>query len=301
MSADSKGTGNKKWSAQSMNPNGTFSVKDYALDRIRTYWRMGRYYKDFMWANRDLFKKTAALRGIHQGSSAFVFGCGPSVNTLDMKKIKKYQKEQGFKIYAVNAYITSENSLEAVPDYYILSDPRALGHPKDEKDRQTAKIVWERLTNNRIPLFVPADLHGNVEYQNKYIFCDQENLFSRNVTDLLRPRGFISLTVLKAVQIALFLGHEKIYICGVDHADTKSLHVGKDNKLVYEEPHFYDAKNKTARMVVENINMTEMFYLGFLGFESFNRFAGHPIINLNPESFVDCYSKEHPLDVYKKS
>lgn len=279
-----------------MNPNGTFSVKEY----LRTYWRLARYYKNFMWPGRELLKRTAALRGVHKGSDAFVFGCGPSINTLDTYKINKYRKERGFKVYALNSYITGNSSATVIPDYYVLSDPANLGHPKHEGHRKTAEIIWQRLKENHIPVFMPADLHQNVEYQDKYIFCDHENLYSANTTDPLVSRGFISLTVLKAVQIALFLGHEKIYIGGVDHDHIKTFHVNKDNKILYNETHFYDGHHSATTAVWDRGNMLKMFYGGFLAFGSYGRFARHSIINLNPDSFVDCFIKQHDLDVYQK-
>ncbi|MBF0570625.1 MAG: DUF115 domain-containing protein [Candidatus Omnitrophica bacterium] len=273
-------------------------IREQIRYRIRTYWHLFRYYKNFMWPHRELLKKTANLRGIHKGQNAFVFGCGPSLKRLDIQKIKQYQKKEKFNIYAVNAFINSEFCQEVIPDYYILSDPQSF---KPEKEYSaTASLVWKKLNQYHVPLFVPADLYQQADYQHKFIFCDQANLYSRNVTDPLSPAGFLSLTVLKAIQIALFMGHEKIYICGVDHDHFKSLYVDEHNDLYFDDTHFYGGDKKNIyRLKGWEATMMNQFYLSCLVWESFARFRHCPIINLNPESFVDTFTKQHDLDVYR--
>lgn len=281
-------------------------LHEQVLDRLKTAAKVWRYYFQHQLPNAKAMKKTAAFRNRHQGQAAFVLGCAPSLNKLDLRKLAQYQKEEQFKVYAVNSYLFSEYAQELVPDYYCLSDPAAFGgktgygQDNDDKVQNQMKKVAEKIQNLGLPVFIPVESYDRINWPNRYPFCDQQDLYSNNVIDPLSPRGYVSMTVLKALTMALYMGHERIYIAGIDCSDIKHTFVDRNNDMYLDYKHFFNDKKNPLKLYHAS-NMCEMLYWEHLLYESFGRFSGHPIINLDPDGLLDCFSKEHELDVYKAS
>ena len=276
-------------------------LKDQISHRLETVWTAFWYNRHFMRKSKDILRKTEALRGRHQGGSAFILGCGPSLNKLDIAKIKRYQKENGFTVYSVNAFILSSFAEEMTPDYYLLSDPRFLYSPKTPGQKETADQTRERLKASKMPVFVPLEFFQRMDLPDVYAFCDAENMYSDNVTDVLKPRGFCSMTVLKVMMLALFMGHEKLYLGGIDCSDAKHLVVDKNNDVYMDYRYFYNGQKNLMRYqaFLGHPDMTMTLYMEHLLYYSFRKFSNQPIVNLDPDGLLDCFSKTHDLDVYK--
>ena len=278
-------------------------LNEQILDRFKTWAKVCRYYFTQQLPNAQLLNKTLSLRGIHQGRSAFVLGCGPSLNKYDLRKLARYQKEKKFNVFAVNSYLFSDHAKILTPDYYFLSDPVAFGSKtgygsaNDAALKNQMECVWQKIKGLKLPLFVPLGLYDRVDLLDKFPFCDQENIYSVNVDNPLKPRGYVSMTVLKALTMALFMGHEKIYIAGMDCSDFKHMVVDKENVLYLDYNHFFNPKHNRLQYY-HVANMCEMLYAEHLLFQSFGRFSGYPIVNLDPDGLLDCFSKKHNLDVY---
>ena len=279
-------------------------LHEQVLDRLKTAGKVWSYYFRHQLPHAEALKKTAAFKNKHKGQAAFVLGCGPSLNKLDLRKLAKYQKEDQFKVYAVNSYLLSEYTQELVPDYYFLSDPALFGHKTDygqaydDKAQDLVRRVSEKIKVLSLPVFIPADFYDKVDWPTKYPFCDQQDLYSKNIIDPIRPRGYLSATVLKALTMALFMGHEKIYIAGIDCSDIKYTFVNKKNEMHLDYRHFFNDNHNPLRISYA-ANMCEMLYWEHLLYESYRRFWEYPIINLDPDGLLDCFSKEHELDIYK--
>ena len=71
-------------------------LHEQILDRLKAWAKAGGYCLQHQRVNADVWKKTAAFRGIHKGQGAFVLGCGPSLNKFDLRKFARYQKENQF-------------------------------------------------------------------------------------------------------------------------------------------------------------------------------------------------------------
>jgi hypothetical protein len=257
-------------------------------------------------------KKTSLLRNTYKHTSAFVFANGPSLKKLDFFKVKKYQ-EEGFKIFCVNSFIGDGTGLIFIPDYYVLSDPaffgfydelyENLGKEADKRIKEIKNNINALKNYKDIKLFVPIQFYGRLELNNEiFYFNDIEyRWFNKNVTNIIYPRSYISMTAYKALAIACFMGFKKIYICGFDNDYFKSITVDIENNLYYANMHFKEQGDDKVRKVLHNeaSNIAELLR-GFASlFEDLYKFPKDRIINLDNESLVDAFSKKHNLDVYK--
>ena len=108
------------------------------------------------------------------------------------------------------------------------------------------------------------------------------------------------MTVYCALSIALYLDFSRIYICGVDNTYFKSVTVDGENRLFFENTHFYDERiSKTPVSALDGANMGHFLDIQQKLFQDLYRFSGCSITNLDPESLVDAFPKHHKLDVYR--
>jgi len=243
-----------------------------------------RYFQDQKITKELLLSK--------KGKCAIVLANGPSVALLDPKKVA----ELNYDIFAVNGYVNSDFSAVLKPTHYVLTDPGYFD--SENPNFQTSKKVF----NLDATLFMPFHLDLRVLSGAKvYKFCDREDRSSKNVSNILRPRGYLSMTAYKALSIALYMGYEKVYICGFDNDYILNVSNDEDNNLSYLNAHFYNLLGKKECMKQLWPSIGYMMYTEHFLFSDLDKFnANSPgkIINLSKESLCNSFSKKHELDVY---
>jgi hypothetical protein len=269
-----------------------------ARQRVRTsllYWyEKLRFY--------EKYRQLRRLKGSAKGRNAFVFANGPSVDGLDPYKVRRI----GYDIFAVNGYLWSEFSKIAAPTHYVLSDPACFYAP-DNKRRTDKQIeiskrytaLIKEIETLGATLFVPMRFIHLLRIRNLFGFCDVENEFSSNVVNVERPRGYMTMTAYKALAISLYLGYEKVFICGMDNDYFKQLEADADNRLYYNDRHFFGEGKKTSTGV-DGDTVGEFLYTHHFLFSNFAKFPKERIVNLHKHSLNTYFTKEHALDVYKK-
>lgn len=237
-------------------------------------------------------KITKELLLSKKGKCAIVLANGPSVALLDPKKVS----ELNYDIFAVNGYVNSEFSEVLKPTHYVLSDPGYFDF--NNSNYQTTKKVF----NLDATLFVPFHLGLKTQSRaNVYKFCDREDRSSKNVSNILRPRGYLSMTAYKALSITLYMGYEKVYICGFDNDYILNVSNDEDNNLAYLNAHFYNLLGKEEDVSklwpsIGYMMYTEHFL--FTDLDKFNLDCDGKIINLSKKSLCNSFSKKHCLDIY---
>lgn len=253
------------------------------------------------------FKRTRKFKNAYKRKNAFVFANGPSLRKIDFRKVEKYRRQEGFKLFGVNSFVLLENKV--IPDFYVLSDPAFFGDFRYVNEKRKEEIVKtvKILSEQKIPLFVPINFakiikKSNIFRQNDiFFFNDFEFLwFNKNVSNILLPRAYQSMTAYKAISIALYMGFEKIYICGFDNNWFKFIEVNKENKIMYINEHFKNQADDGVRIVPswEAKNLGELLHGFAMLFYDLYKFPRDKIINLDKESLVDAFSKKHNLDIY---
>lgn len=248
------------------------------------------YYRHFMLNSKD-------LEGTKRGQNAFVFACGGSMNNIDPIKIKAF----GYDIIAVNGYLLSDFGSKIPPTHYVLSDPSwfngSVGNDRYRDAERNDKVI-NLLANLNAKLFVPLNYIKYITYKELYGFCDIENSLSTNVVNIGKPRGYNSVTAYKALAIALYLGYDHIYICGIDNNYLKYLEVDSSNRLSYAVPHI----QKSTRVYLDAdgfcATVGEYMYRDHKLFEDLRKFPHSRITNLDSTSLICEFNKRHDLDIY---
>ena len=276
-----------------------FSLKEY----LSYYFYIKiRLVAEFFWFTIPNYSKINNLKKIKntkKNKKAFVFANGPSISKLDPFKIKSYQ-ESGFDVFAGNSYINSSFGNIVIPNFYIFSDnvhfeKKTVSKSNDKYKKDVIKVI-----DLRIPIFIPHRSCKGLTWPNILVFNDSFDIFSNNVVDMTKPKGYVSLTLYKALSAACYMGYETIYISGFDNDYFKKFEVDEDNNFFVPDEHFYSKENKESvrrkeefhKSIGEALIITSMT---FTGLEKFKRF---PIINLDKTGLVDSFSKKHDLDVY---
>ena len=269
----------------------------YWLDTVARNW----YYRlKVVLPHYGLLRRTQRLKGSKVGKQALVLANGPSVAKLDPAKISRLQRESGLEVFAVNSFISSPMADIVKPDYYLLSDPAFFQPDKFPHltDRLTRDMT--RLAEADIPCFVPLERYNGVAFRQKYGYYDRGNLFLNNIT-ITGPRSYISMTSYKALAAACFMGYSQIFICGFDNDYFLNVVIDEHNEMYYIDRHFYDKPGATPTRVrdTDAHSMGELLYSHHFLFKDLEKFQQYPIVNLSKDSLVDCFPKQHTLDVYR--
>ncbi|GIU70248.1 MAG: hypothetical protein KatS3mg002_1484 [Candidatus Woesearchaeota archaeon] len=204
----------------------------------------------------------------------------------------------------VNSYITSGNEEIVLPDIYVLSDPAFFGYTQNitkEREKEIKKAI-EKLNRLNILCFIPVEFRKRNILKNVLYFEDFEYRWSKNVMDITKPRSYLSMTAYKALAISIYLGFQKIYICGFDNDWFKSIEVNEQNEIYYLNNHFVNQADSGLKKVdrYEANNLGELLYAHSFLFLDFYKFPRDRIINLDKSGLIDAFTKEHNLDVYKE-
>ena len=159
----------------------------------------------------------------------FIVGTAPSISALDLSLLKNDV------IFTVNrGYLLLQQGLPHI-DFYAVSDMNAFKSYGDEINFQDFKQVflmgpidnsnWGRSQRNVSTL--------SLYEENASPYHMRNNFFQFDITRPL-ARGYT--VVLNQLQIAVWLGFEKIYFIGVDNDFNlqKNMHFYKDTKLEKE-------------------------------------------------------------------
>ena len=235
------------------------------------------------------------IRGSKLGQTALVIGGGPSASKLNNAKIAEYVDE----IFVINTYPLTSRSLEIIPDYICLSDPNSFVVSEGKK-LEIQNLVWDYISKSKATVIAPF-FYRNFNFpesSNKFFFDDREFFtFNRNISPL-RPRSYNSMTFLKALAFAVFLGYSKIYIIGLDNTEFLGYEGDEANRLYLNYDKFF-GEQSIQLLSNERINL-DFFPNGLSGrlmsyshvFGDLRLFEGKNIINLDPDSLIVNFKKE---------
>jgi len=280
-------------------------IAKYLSEVSQSYIREMKWFLVNSSINRQHFIKTRKLRNTKRYTDLFLFANGPSLTKLDARKIRWYQKS-GFEVFCINSYINSELATTVPPDYYHIADP---AHFLDFSAQEISSIYIEkaRSDNKKIsglkcPLFIPINRVGCFPAANTFPIAHISNPFRTGIGSLFSATGHSTMTAYTALHIAVYMGFRTIYICGIDNSWFKTLAVDELNNLFFDHNHFYDIRHDGNKRlpVTKADGSTVGHYLEIQSrlFNDLYRFSGSNIVNLDPTSLVDAFSKTHSLDVY---
>jgi hypothetical protein len=173
-----------------------------------------------------------------KNKSAFVFANGPSMQDINLTKIKKLVESGEFDLIAINSFM-SKSASEVSPTFAVFADNRHFAKNPENKQLQNDRKVCQQQS---ITQFVPFQyLESNAKDQIGYnSFCD---IYSSNTDNILYSPGFYGLTALHALRLGIHLDYNKIYICGFDNSYFKDFEVKHTGEMIIRHRHYYDEQS----------------------------------------------------------
>jgi hypothetical protein len=246
-----------------------------------------------------LLRSTAQLKDSKKGRIALVLGNGPSIRKINIRKVALEQQNK-LDVFAVNWYPLTETGKLLTPDYLVLSDPAMK--PNNLKDPRCAQL-WNLLSEDvQTKIVVPTSwskfFHRDSTLNSRIIYFNDLGLegVSTNVTPT-KPRGYLSLTVYKALAMATHFGFDDIFILGVDNTMFHGLSVTVNNEIMVGDHHFYAKQTTDQNMSNFYSNgVADYFYDISICFLHLRRCFGQikNVYNLDFQSLVDCFQKRDP-------
>jgi hypothetical protein len=276
------------------------------------YWIKIKLIKLFLYfkynvLEKQIINKTKKLHNSKKGKKVFVFANGPSLQKISPHKIQKYKKN-GYDLIAINSYISSIFSQYINPDYYVLADPGYFSDYNSNPKHFTSERIMgiqndiQKIKNINSVLFIPIQYYENIQHDKKLAFINFRDPFSSNVSLITKPPGYTTMTAYIALSIACYLGYSEIYIAGFDNSWFKSIEIDVNNEMYLSNNHFYDNKSNIEKVSREDgENLGHFLFINHFLFKDLHKFNNFPIINLDPQSLTDAFSKKHNLDVYEDS
>ena len=257
--------------------------------------------KIFFYQNKKIMHDTLSLKNSKIKKKVILIGTGKSALILDPRKISELKKNN-YEVFSLGGFLSTNLSNEIQIDYYLLSDDRTIFPEKydlDEKHKKRLTDTITQINKKNIKLFLPTSTYKKHKFKNKvFYFNNNADKFTDNISDITKYYGYSSISGIKALSICIFLGYEKIYMCGFDSNHWNNIKVNSNNEILQINRHFYDEETYLVNNNAGSVGDL-LIKCGNI-FHSYSKFKDYNIINLDPNSLVDIFKKKHNLDIYFK-
>jgi hypothetical protein len=185
--------------------------------------------------------KTKLLRNKGLFADAIVIGNGPSQGYLDASILAEF-KSKGGEVICINFWTENEDLSKVIPTYLVTSDPIIFSEKvPDHLKEKNAKLLSYMLKNVSVMIVCPlgrCDQLSKIFGKERILgFVDQElRMWTSNINPMY-PRGYLSLTLYKALAIAVWINYRKIFIIGMDNTYPRNIYCDQENKFINHEIH----------------------------------------------------------------
>ena len=206
------------------------SVRKLLIVHAKSFVKLCILYPLELWRMRRNIASAIKLKNSRTSIEAIVIGGGPSKGLLDVEKLDNFVRSGGETI-VVNYWASDFAFCSHVPSWIVFSDPYTF----NKLSHGSCQIISYLKMNPDIKMVIPVSLHDEVvklKLSNSiYYFIDTECSFSSNINPLF-PRGYLSMTLYKALAWAHYLNYEKIGIVGMDNTYVRSLYGNEKNEVL---------------------------------------------------------------------
>jgi hypothetical protein len=157
--------------------------------------------------------KLKALHNKYKGKRCFIVGNGPSLNKIDLSKLKDEYS------FAVNGIFYKTKEMGYKPSFYVVEDRHVMKDNIDEINKYNCDFKFfpsaykKQVTNFKNTIFFNMDVGFYVEESKHF----EKSRFSKDCSKVIycgQSVTFINL------QLAYYLGFSEIYLIGMDFSYT---------------------------------------------------------------------------------
>lgn len=189
------------------------------FEELKSMYSIFSYFK-----YKDLFSNNIKLKNMYKGKRCFILGSGPSIKQENLKPLKNEI------LFALNNFYVHEDYLEIMDNKDI--DKFHMTAPIHKPQTEEEWTSWFTEMNSKIPLNVNMIFGLNHSDLNIYSIIKKEELFKEhriwwyfaskrfkqnNKIDLTKPLFTAEAVSLYAIQAAIYMGFDEIYLLGMDH------------------------------------------------------------------------------------
>lgn len=263
---------------------------------INTIKGLFHYMWELIFGFFDLIK-LFKYKNISKNQKALVLGNGPSQEYISKKKLVDFKKKGS--LFFVNYWFLNKKLKNVIPNFLVISDLRLVSKNNDPFFSYKNKILIKMIKKNKkmkiiCPIRVKQRLKNIINEDRIIAFCDSElRGISSNIWPIL-PRGYISMTVYKALALANWMNFKKIYILGVDNTYPRNTYSDINNSILNHEIHA-GKKFKDTNIVNNSLSyntMADLFQELSILFRDAKKFnKKNNIYNLDQYSLTDAFKK----------
>lgn len=263
------------------------SVRSLFLSHLRELSRCFiRLPYDYWYARKEIYT-TMCKKGAKKKFSAIVIGNGPSQSSLSSDELNHFKASGGDTI-VVNYWNLNKQIKGHIPSYIVFSDPATFQGENGEE------LVDYLKRNKEIQVVMPAnrfsDTLAKKGIENRiFMYIDTEIKMLRGISPCL-PRGYLSMTLYKALAWALHLGYYKIGVIGMDNTYPRDLYCDESNRVLNREVHagISDYANDLSEVYP---SVAAAVYDIYRLFKDLELFPNSSIYNLDKYSLTDRFKK----------
>lgn len=241
----------------------------------------------------------ANLAGSASGKDVLVIASGPSAASVNAREVAKRQRSGDLVVVATNYFLNSPLATTITPDYVVWSD--SVFSPMNRHHNAKA---WDAVESHPdVRVIVPwtwQSVITTMTTANQFLYFDNDTLegWSSNISPL-KPRGYQGSTGVKALAVGLHFEPQQVFIIGLDLSYFQHFSVDSDNRVLRQPTHLKNTDSGVQNLSKDGINgIADSLYSTANQFLALRRhFSGRRVINLDPHSLVDAFSKvtDHPL------
>jgi hypothetical protein len=269
-------------------------VDRYSFDRKTPIAKQVMYSSRYRLAGLGMYlteneKKLASFKDKYKSKRCFIIGNGPSLNKLDLTKLK------GEYTFGVNAIYLNYEKMKFHPTFYVVEDNLVA------EDRGTEINQYKGPQYKFFGTYLNYTLNKdeNTMYMNVLRnYADQKNfpMFSDNCVRYLGVGGSVTYLCL---QLAYYMGFEEVYMVGFDHnykipenaVITNRRNTGFDILSTEDDPNHFSPEyfGKGYRWHDPNVDRMEVGFRKARGFYEQN---GRKIYNATAGGHLEAFERK---------
>lgn len=199
-------------------------------------------------------KALTIFKNAYKGKRCFIIGNGPSLNIADLESLK------GEVTFGCNRIFRLYDKTEWRPDFWVCVEEKTLSDISMEIQfisRESTCFV--SLHGNKLGVKKNDSIFYIFNHQPFYLRKFKKRESIKFSTDICHSTEAGETVVYNAIQIAVYMGFEDIYLLGIDHNYSQSIDE-KGKLIINREIKDYFGDVKTTTYNVQNKNIADAAY-----------------------------------------